>query len=75
MCGSSEGMSRLTSDSTDTGPGFDRLMRMVDMMREDSTELFEDMNRLNPFAAEERRRLLESLLQIHRELESLPPDA
>jgi prephenate dehydrogenase len=62
------------TDSPFKTPGFDRLLRMVEMMRHDSTELFQDMNRLNPFAAEERRRLLESLLQIHRELESLPPD-
>ena len=46
---------------------------MVEMIRHDSKELFHDMNRLNPFAAEERRRLLEALLQIHRDLESLPP--
>jgi prephenate dehydrogenase len=56
-------------------PAYERLQRMVEMLRPDSKELFEDMHRLNPFATEERRKLLESLLKIHRELESLPRDA
>lgn len=49
-------------------PSFDRLSRMVDLVRDDSTQLFLDMNRYNPFAAEERRRLLEALLRIHQDL-------
>ena len=55
-------------------PSFDRLHRMVELVKDDSIQLFHDMNLFNPFAAEERRRLLEALLQIHRELESLPGD-
>ncbi len=53
-------------------PAFDRLLRMVEMIRHDSPELFHDMHRLNPYAAEQRRRVLEALLRIHRELESPP---
>ncbi len=56
-------------------PSFDHLHRMVAMVRDDTPQLFTDMNRYNPFAAEARRRLLQALLQIHRELESLPPES
>ncbi len=54
-------------------PAYDRLMKMVEFVRSDSPELFHDMHRLNPFAADERRRLLEALLKIHRELDAPPP--
>lgn len=54
-------------------PSFDRLERMVAMVSDDSNQMFEDMNRYNPFAGEARRRVLEALLHIHRELETLPP--
>jgi prephenate dehydrogenase len=53
-------------------PAFDRLMRMAEMLRHDSQELFHDMHRLNPYAALERRRLLEALLRINNDLEALP---
>jgi len=53
-------------------PAFDRLFRMVEMVRHDSPELFKDMHRLNPYAAEERRRILEALLRLHRELDTPP---
>ncbi len=55
-------------------PAFERLREMVEMLRFDTKELFQDMHRLNPFAAEERRRVLEALLKLHRNLESLPRD-
>jgi prephenate dehydrogenase len=55
-----------------TTPAFNRLRGMVEMVRHDSVELFQDMHRFNPYAAEERRKVLEALLQIHRHLESLP---
>jgi prephenate dehydrogenase len=55
-------------------PAFERLHRMVEMLRPDSNELFYDMHRLNPFAAEERRKLLEALLKLHHKLETLPRD-
>jgi len=55
-------------------PSFDRLTRMVELVGDDTSQLFRDMNRYNPFASEERRSLLESLLQIHRDLESDPLD-
>lgn len=51
-------------------PSFGKLRRLVDLVGDDSIQLFRDMNRYNPFAGEERRRLLEALLQIHRDLES-----
>lgn len=57
-----------------TTPAFQKIREMVEMLRPDSKELFQDMNRYNPFAAEERRKLLEGLLQIHRNLESLSRD-
>ncbi len=56
-------------------PSFERLHRMMAMVRDDTPQLFADMNQYNPFAAEARRRLLQSLLQIHRELELLPPES
>jgi len=55
-------------------PAFEHLLRMVEMVRGDSTTLFHDMHRLNPFAAVERRRLIEALLKIHNDLESLSTD-
>jgi len=62
-------------DSPLKTPAFELLHRMVGMLKPDSKELFEDMHRFNPFAAEERRKLLEALLRIHRHLEDLPRDA
>jgi len=54
-------------------PAYDRLMKMVEYVGPDSPELFHDMHRLNPFAAGERRKLLEALLRIHRDLDAPPP--
>lgn len=53
-------------------PAYDRLAKMVEFVRHDSPELFQDMHRLNPFAADERRRFLEALLRIHRDLDAPP---
>src|SRR6266850_2202606 len=50
-------------------PAYDRLMKMVEFVRHDSPEYFHDMHQLNPFAADERRRLLEAMLRIHRDLD------
>src|SRR5262249_42275792 len=37
-------------------PAYDRLAKMVEFVASDSPEMFHDMHRLNPFAADERRR-------------------
>jgi len=55
-----------------TTPAYDRLARMVEFVRHDSPEFFHDIHQMNPFAADERRRLLEALLRIHRELDAPP---
>jgi len=62
-------------DSPLRTPAFELLHRMVGMLKPDSKELFEDMHRFNPFATEERRRVLEALLRLHRHLESLPRES
>jgi prephenate dehydrogenase len=55
-------------------PTFDRLLRLAEMLRTDAPELFRDMHRLNPFAAAERRKLLEALIRLHNQLESSSED-
>lgn len=56
-------------------PTFERLLRLAEMLRTDAPELFHDMHRLNPFAAQERRRFLDALFRLNSELEALEEDA
>ncbi len=45
-------------------PAYERLLRVVEILSRDSPTLFRDLHAYNPFAAEARARLLESLHQI-----------
>ena len=44
--------------------GYKRLLRILETVRNDSWQLFEDMNRFNAFAASMRRRLLAAMRAI-----------
>jgi len=49
-------------------PGPEAFFRQVLTLRQDSFQLFQDMQRRNPFAAEYRERLIEELRRLDREL-------
>ncbi|HSP79180.1 MAG TPA: prephenate dehydrogenase/arogenate dehydrogenase family protein [Myxococcaceae bacterium] len=51
---------------------FKALARTIAIVRSDAGHLFSAIQRENPFAPEARRRLLEALGEIHRELEAVP---
>ena len=46
--------------------GYKRLLRILETVRNDSWELFEDMNRFNSFAAPMRRRFLAAMRATDR---------
>lgn len=50
---------------------FDRLLGVVEDLMQDSPDLFHDLQTMNPFAAEARRRLLESLRRIDDQIRSV----
>jgi len=50
-------------------PSFERLMQVVEALRDDSPETFHAMQTLNPWAAEARMRLLEALRALHKQLD------
>jgi prephenate dehydrogenase len=54
---------------------FKALARTIEVVRSDAGHLFAAIQRENPFASEARSHLLDALGAIHRELESLPPEA
>ena len=54
-------------------PSFQAIERTVEAVRADAGHLFAVLHRENPYAAEARRRLLESLSSIDRRLDA-PPD-
>jgi prephenate dehydrogenase len=54
---------------------FKALSRTIEIVRSDAGHLFTAIQHENPFAQEARRHLLEALGAIHRELETLPPEA
>ena len=54
---------------------FKALSRTIEIVRSDAGHLFTAIQRENPFASEARQHLLNALETIHRELESLPPEA
>lgn len=45
-------------------PDYERLLAMTELVNHDSSELFEDMQRLNPYTAEVRSELLSTLAEI-----------
>ncbi len=49
-------------------PGPDTFYRLVKTVQQDTSQLFEDMSRENPFAAEYRRRFIETLEDLDRTL-------
>ncbi|HYO55337.1 prephenate dehydrogenase/arogenate dehydrogenase family protein [Archangium sp.] len=54
---------------------FKALSRTIELVRSDAGHLFTAIQHENPFAQEARKHLLEALGAIHRELESIPPEA
>jgi prephenate dehydrogenase len=48
--------------------GYKRLLRILDVVENDTWQLFEDMNRFNPFAAEARRSFIKALQAIERRI-------
>lgn len=57
--------------------GYRRLLEILEYVSNDSRELFEDLERWNPYAAEVRARLLGALIDLDRELPTagIPEDA
>ena len=49
-------------------PAYRHLLRIEEILREDSSELFMTIERENPFAAEARRSLLEKLNELERQI-------
>jgi len=45
-------------------PSFERLLRIVETLTKDSTEMFQDLQAYNPYAAQARARLLEALRKL-----------
>jgi prephenate dehydrogenase len=50
--------------------GYKRLMHILDVVENDTWQLFQDMHRYNPFAAEERTRFMEAMQYINERLEA-----
>ena len=48
--------------------GYRRLLRILEVVENDTWQLFEDMNRFNPHAAEVRRRFMQALAEIEAKL-------
>lgn len=54
--------------------GYRRLLEVLAYVNRDTLELFEDMQRWNPFAAETRVEFLGRMEELHRELDSRGPE-
>lgn len=58
----------------DAGPqeidteGYRRLLRILEVVENDSWQLFEDMNRYNPYAAEARREFMHAMQTVERRI-------
>ena len=50
--------------------GYKRLLHILEVVENDTWQLFEDMHRFNPFAADTRREFLKAMLEIEKQLES-----
>jgi prephenate dehydrogenase len=48
--------------------GYQRLLRILEVVEHDTWQLFEDMNRFNPHAAETRQRFMQALAEIGAKL-------
>jgi prephenate dehydrogenase len=48
--------------------GYQRLLRILEVVEHDTWQLFEDMNRFNPHAAEIRQRFMQALAEIGAQL-------
>lgn len=49
--------------------GYKRLMHILEVVENDTWQLFQDMHRYNPFAGEERGRFMDAMEQINERLE------
>lgn len=49
--------------------GYRRLLRILEVVENDSWQLFEDMNRYNPYAAEARREFMHAMKAVERRIE------
>ena len=49
-------------------PGPEAFFRQINSVQQDTAQLFHDMQRLNPFAAEYRKQFLAALTEIDRDL-------
>jgi prephenate dehydrogenase len=50
--------------------GYNRLLNILEVVENDSWQLFEDMNRYNPHAREERVAFMQAIQNVHERLES-----
>jgi prephenate dehydrogenase len=50
--------------------GYKRLMHILEVVENDTWQLFQDMHRYNPFATEQRSRFMEAMRQINERLEA-----
>lgn len=55
-------------------PGYERLIKIVDVVKNDTWELFYDLQTHNRFARQVRHKLITSLKTIDRNLRSISPD-
>jgi prephenate dehydrogenase len=49
--------------------GYNRLMHILGVVEHDTWQLFEDMNRYNPYARKERIAFMEAMQKVHERLE------
>lgn len=54
-------------------PGYERLISILEVVQNDTVELFQDLQNLNRFAVGMRQRLIESLTRIDQRLREIPP--
>jgi prephenate dehydrogenase len=62
----------LTTEAMAT-PGYARLIGILEVVQNDTLELFQDLQNFNRFAAGMRQRLIESLTMIDQSLGEIPP--
>ena len=62
----------LTEDVVAT-PGYDQLIGILEVVQNDTPELFHDLQSFNRFASGMRQRLIESLMKVNQKLEDKTP--